>query len=162
MSSELIINDNASLQEMRSNTQKYPRLSTIPAKVAMEQLMNIVGTAFMFTGRKAEAEDVTFIASNLYESLMLDESGLGMRGLSMGEISRAIKKSVLGQGREMYGLSVSSFYSAIADYCRNEGHIIDKQLRDEARRKNRTVIDGSVISPMLTTYAGMFKKNHTI
>lgn len=160
MNNSLTTTTAVSVQEMRSNSEKYPRLHTIPPIKAVEQLVNIVATAFMYSGRNADVENVKFIASHLYEELMLDEQGIGTKYISMAEISRAVKRSILGQGKEMFGISVASLYAVVADYCKGEGHVVDQMVREETRRSTARLMGQLTSSELISLQAENFTKTH--
>lgn len=135
----------ASLLDIRKNPEQFPRLHTYYqlnkdtqiyefTNEAKGRMAQIVLKAHMYRGITAEKNNVTFIAVSLLEELIADNENLGMKVLTFDEIERAIKQAVLGQGREVYGISVGSLYAIIADYCRNEGHRVCQEL-GKLRRK---------------------------
>ncbi|MBQ5593892.1 MAG: hypothetical protein IIU76_04850, partial [Bacteroidales bacterium] len=67
------------------------------------------------------------------------------------EIKRVVRKSVLGQGKEMYGISVSSIFQALADYCKGEGKVADKEAKQIASKQKE--LRNSIIAPMIQGYA---------
>jgi hypothetical protein len=82
-----------------------------------------------------DKDSITFMAQALITEL-LDDKKYGAQYISFEEISRAVKKAVLRQGKEMYGLSVSSLYECIMDYIKNEGHIADKEAMKSVKQRN--------------------------
>lgn len=136
---ELVIKDTSTLTpvEIRMDQESFPRLKNIPSEKAVNSLALIVGKAFMYTGRYANDADIAFIATNLYNELLEDERQLGMKEITIEEIWRCIKRSVLGQGsKEMFGISVASLYAIIAEYCKGEGHMAS--IEASRRLKKRT------------------------
>jgi hypothetical protein len=72
-----------------------------------------------------------------------------------------VRKSVLGQGKEMYGISVSSIFQALADYCKGEGRMADKEAREIASRQKELKM--SIVAPFLQGYTGeMMQKSRTM
>ena len=68
-----------------------------------------------------------------------------------------IRKAALGQGKEMYGISVSSLFQALADYCKGEGKMADKQAKEIAHRMAET--KDAIMASMIQGYSEkMLKK----
>ena len=109
---------NASPVEMRADAVRFPRINTIPRDEAIAQMAEIVRSAMIYRGMKADATDVAVIAVALVDELLAD-THLGLRYISFGEIRRAVRTAVLET--EMYGVNVSSLYRAIVAYARGEG-----------------------------------------
>ena len=57
--------------------------------------------------------------------------------ITFREIAYVVRKSIMGQGRELFGLSVSSIYAALADYAKGEGHLIQVQAEAQAKAERR-------------------------
>jgi len=96
------------------------------------------------------------MSSSLIDILKEDEYGIGTRFLSFEEIKRVVRKAALGQGREMYGISVSSLFQALADYCKGEGRMADKEAKEIASK--RKSIRDSIIAPMVDSMAELMVK----
>lgn len=116
-----------SVQDMRRDTRRFPRINTLPRERAEEELKVIVSQAFLYRGQDADPNNVSFITTNLMDELLADYDGIGTKYISMAEISRVIKKTILTD--EMYGISVASLYKAIRKYCEGEGHEAEEQIR---------------------------------
>lgn len=147
-----------SVIQMRLNTKQYPRIKSLPYQDAVKQLAALVGTAFMYTGRPSKEEDIAFIATNLYNEIMMDEENIGMRNISIAEIGRCIKRSVLGQGKEMFGISVASLYAIVADYCKGEGHLACKEIERMDWEQRQRALKSSSVGVLLDVAAGALVK----
>ena len=141
----------ASLVEIRTNNKKFPRLHTYLRDDAINNMNMIIMMAFQFRGQQTDVQTVLQISTSLIDILNEDEYGIGTKYISFEEIKRVVKKAVLGQGKEMFGISVSSIYQAIADYCKGEGRVADKQAKEIASRQRE--IRNSIIAPMLQGYS---------
>ena len=151
----------ASLVEIRTDNKRFPRLHTYRREDAVSQMNIIVLMAFQFRGQQTDAQTVTQISSSLIDILNEDEYGIGTKYLSFEEIKRVVRKAALGQGKEMYGISVSSIFQALADYCKNEGKAADKEAKMIAAKDKE--IRNSIIAPMLQGNSGdMLQKLRTM
>jgi hypothetical protein len=103
--------------------------------------------AFQIRGQQADTQSVVQMSATLIDILMEDEYGIGTRYLSFEEIKRVIRKASLGQSREMYGISVSSLFQALADYCKGEGRMADKEAKEIVSRQRE--VRNSIIAPMI-------------
>lgn len=151
-----------SLMEIRMDKKKYPRLCQYTREQAVYKMSQIVLTAFQFRGQQADPQNVAFIASNLVDELGADMDNVGTKYITFEEISRAVKKSVLGQGREMFGISFASLYSAIMDYVKGEGHQIEVQIREQGLKAREKELKDSIIAPMLQAYTGALIKKSKV
>jgi hypothetical protein len=98
----------ATLVEIRTDNKRFPRLHTYRREDAVSQMNMIIMMAFQYRGQQADLQTIIQMSSSLIEILNDDEYGIGTRYLSFEEIKRVVKKAALGQGKEMYGISVSS------------------------------------------------------
>ena len=137
----------ATLVDIRTDNRKFPRLHTYRREDAIAQMNMIIMMAFQYRGQQADAQTVIQMSSSLIEILNEDEYGIGTRFLSFEEIKRVIRRASLGQSREMYGISVSSLYQALADYCKGEGRMADKEAKEIAAKQRE--LKNSIIAPML-------------
>lgn len=128
-------NPKTSLVEVRLNPDKYPRIGKTNESQAFVLMKEIVVSAYMYRGQQADEEMVNFTTANLLAELTDPNNGYGTQHLSWFEISRAIKRGVLGLSKEMYGISVSSLYAAIINYIKTEGLDADKKARQLSQRK---------------------------
>ena len=147
------------LMEIRMDKKRFPRLCQYTREEAVYKISQIVLTAFQYRGQQADPQNIAFIASNLVDELAADLDGYGTKFITLEEISRVIKRAVLGQGKEMFGISFASLYSAIVDYCKGEGHEIEKQIQEIGQRKREQELKDSIIAPMLQSYAGALIKH---
>lgn len=147
-----------SVIQMRLNPTQYPRIKNMPYQDAVKQLAGVVGTAFMYTGRSSNEQDIAFIATNLYNEIMMDEENIGMRNISIAEIGRCVKRSVLGQGKEMFGISVASLYAIVADYCKGEGHLACKEIERMDWEQRQKALKSSSVGVLLDVAAGAMVK----
>ena len=141
----------ASLVEIRTDNKRFPRLHSYRREDAVTQMNIIILMAFQYRGQQADAQTIQLMSSSLIDILYEDEYGIGTKYLSFEEIKRVVRKAALGQSKEMYGISVSSIFQALADYCRNEGKAADKEAKLIAAREKE--IRNSIIAPMIQGYA---------
>ena len=143
------------LVEVRANSAKFPRLWQIPREQAVAQLTPCILQAFMYRGQNADGTLVEFTAGNLIDELLADADGVGLRGLTLYEITRCVKRAVLGQsGRELYGVNVSSLYATLVDYAKGEGHQADVKALQAAKRETCRPVQA-----LLDSYTGAMLKN---
>ena len=146
----------ASLVEIRTDNKKFPRLHSYRREDAVNQMNIIILMAFQYRGQQADAQTIQLMSSSLIEILNEDEYGIGTKYLSFEEIKRVVRKAALGQSKEMYGISVSSIFQALADYCKNEGKAADKEAKLIAAKENE--IRNSIIAPLILGYADSLVK----
>ena len=139
--------ERATLVDIRTDNKRFPRLHSYRREDAIAQMNMIIIMAFQFRGQQADTQSIILMSSSLIDILMEDEYGIGTKNLSFEEIKRVIRKAVLGQGREMFGISVSSLFQALADYCKGEGKEADKRAKEIAFRQRE--IKNSIIAPMI-------------
>lgn len=139
--------------------RKYKRLYEYQPMVAKDLMLKLVMIAFQYRGQQIKEDDAQYIASCLVDELLNDEDRIGTRCLTFEEITRVIKRAVLGQGRELYGINVASLYAQLADYCKKEGHDLEVQA---AKQKAISEFKRSAVAPMLQAYAGIFAKEHKV
>ena len=145
-----------SLVDVRMDATTYPRIGQMAPALVVRQITPIVLQAFMYRGQTADGTLVDFTAKQLVEELLADEAGAGLRGLTVYEIQRAIRKAVLGQtSREMYGVNVASLYAVLVDYAKGEGHIADKQAQDI----RRNIQPCRSVAALMDAAAGAMLKN---
>lgn len=123
----------------------------------------IILMAFQFRGQQADAPTITQMSNSLVDILNEDEYKIGTRFLSFEEIKRVVRKAVLGQSKEMYGISVSSIFQALADYCKGEGKVADKEARLLVSRQKEIELKNAIVAPMLQGYSSaMLQKSKTM
>jgi hypothetical protein len=92
-------------------------------------MMAVVLKANELFGTRAELNEVSQTAWDLYTELMNDVQGLRTYNLSFEEIYRAVRKSATGQGVEFFGrVSFHFLYRCIMDYTRNEVMAANTQM----------------------------------
>ena len=136
--------------DIRRDADRYPRLASVPREVAASAMEQIVFRAFFNNaGTQLRDDDavsrVQLIATELLDLILEDYEGLGTKHLSFAEVGRVIRTASVSAKREMYGVSVSSLYRAIADYCLGEGHKASIQAQREKFERNRPVQDRPAI-----------------
>lgn len=141
-----------SLMDIRRSPERFPRIGSLTREAAVLEMSKIVTQAFLYKGQAADPANVQFISCGLVDELQSDLDHLGTGLISLAEISRIVKRSVLQD--EMYGISIASLYKVIVTYIKGEGHRLCLALAEE-KKKTRD----SVIAPMLQAYAGAMVKN---
>lgn len=139
--------EKATLVDIRTDNRRFPRLHTYRREDAIAQMNMIIMMAFQFRGQQADTLTIVQMSSSLIDILNDDEFGIGTKFLSFEEIKRVVRKAALGQGKEMYGISVSSLFQALADYCKGEGRMADKQAKEIVSHQRE--IRNSIIAPMI-------------
>ena len=141
----------ATLVEIRADNKRFPRLYTYPREEAVNQMNMIIVMAFQLRGQQADVQTILQMSATLIDILNEDEYAIGTKYLSFEEIKRVIRRASLGQGREMYGISVSSLFQALADYCKGEGKMANKQAKEIVLKQR--YIRNAIIAPMLQGYS---------
>lgn len=153
--------EKATLVDIRTDNKRFPRLHSYRREEAVSQMNIIILMAFQFRGQAADVVTINQMSTSLVDILNEDEYGIGTRFLSFEEIKRVVRKAVLGQGKEMYGISVASIYQALADYCKGEGRMADKEAREIVSRQRE--IRDAIIAPMLQGMSNeMLQKSKTM
>ena len=148
--------EKATLVDIRTDNKRFPRLYTYKREDAIAQMNMVIMMAFQFRGQQADVQTIMQMSATLIEILNEDEYGIGTKYLTMEEIKRVVKRSALGQGKEMYGISVSSLFQALADYCRGEGRMADQQAKEVVAK--RRDLKNSIIAPMIESMAQLMGK----
>lgn len=139
-----------SLVEMRSDANKFPRLSVYTPASAENRLAQIVAMAMTYTGRQFQPGDLRLIARALYSELMRDPDGIGTRNICMEEIGHAVRQAVLGN--DMYGINVASLYKAVRNYCTGEGHDAQQEANARRTQQRQQALRQSTAGAMLDAY----------
>lgn len=139
--------EKATLVDIRTDNKRFPRLHTYRREDAIAQMNMIIMMAFQYRGQQADTQTIILMSSSLIDILNEDEYGIGTKFLSFEEIKRVVRKAALGQSKEMYGISVSSLFQALADYCKGEGRMANQQAREIAA--NQREMRNSIIAPMI-------------
>lgn len=165
MSNELTTNDalveynpgQASLLEMRADPERFPRIKTLPREQAVLGISKIVLQAYLLKGQTADPTTIQFISSTLVGEMM-DEKKYGAAALSLAEIQVAVKRAVLET--EMFGISASSLYKVIIDFCKGEGHANALKVQEINRKSREAAFARSPMAPRITAAVGEYKRNH--
>lgn len=136
-----------SLVDIRSDNKRFPRLHSYSREDAVYQMNMVIMMAFQFRGQQADAMTIHQMSVSLIDILNEDEYGIGTKYLSFEEIKRVIRRAALGQGKEMFGISVSSLFQALAEYCKGEGRKADVEAKQIAARQRE--MRNSIIAPMI-------------
>ena len=149
--------EKATLVDIRTDNKRFPRLYTYKREDAIAQMNMVIMMAFQFRGQQADVQTIMQMSATLIEILNEDEYGIGTKYLTMEEIKRVVKRAALGQGKEMYGISVSSLFQALADYCKGEGNMAQKQATEIAAHQRET--KDAIMASMIQGYSEkMLKK----
>ena len=148
--------EKATLVDIRTDNKRFPRLYTYKREDAIAQMNMVIMMAFQFRGQQADVQTIMQMSATLIEILNEDEYGIGTKYLTMEEIKRVVKRAALGQGKEMYGISVSSLFQALADYCRGEGRKADQQAKEVVAKRRE--LKNSIIAPMIESMAQLMGK----
>lgn len=143
--------EKATLVDIRTDNKRFPRLHSYRREDAINQMNMIIIMAFQYRGQQADTQTIVLMSSSLIDILLDDEYGIGTKYLSFEEIKRVIRKAALGQSKEMYGISVSSLFQALAEYCKGEGRMADKQAKEIAAQQRDT--RDSIMASMIQGYA---------
>lgn len=119
-------NPRVDLVAIRRDPVAFPRINATPRAEAIGKMFPLVYAAFLYRGQEASQETLQFIAQALVDEIMAD-THYGLQTLSWMEIGMVIRKAVLGGGKELYGVSVSTLYAALVDYAKTEGHEASKR-----------------------------------
>ena len=142
---------NASLLEMRADSDRFPRIKTMPREQAVLGMSKIVTQAFLYRGQAADPTNIQFISSALVQELLEDTNGA--YNLSLAEIQVIVKRAVLNT--DMMGINVSSLYKVIIAFVKGEGR--ENQSRVDALRRVKPNPGGMA---MLQAATGEFIRNH--
>ena len=142
---------NASLLEMRADSDRFPRIKTMPREQAVLGMSKIVTQAFLYRGQAADPTNIQFISSALVQELLEDTNGAF--NLSLAEIQVIVKRAVLNT--DMIGINVSSLYKVIIAFVKGEGR--ENQSRVDALRRVKPNPGGMA---MLQAATGEFIRNH--
>lgn len=151
---DLIIHQptNVTLEVIRQDEQNFPRLCSYRKEDALSSMTKLVFMAFMFRGYQVDDRNVSFIASNLYDMLMQDESRLGMNKLTFEEIRRVFQKA------DLVGISIVNLYKALEDYVKKEGHQAQQSAREAREARMKADADAKAKSAVLQKYAWMMEE----
>ena len=150
----------ATLVDIRSDNRRFPRLHTYKREDAIGQMNIIILMAYQFRGQSADVSTITQMSASLIDVLLEDEYRIGTKFLSFEEIKRVVRRAVLGQGREMFGISVSSIFQALADYCKGEGRLADQEAKEIVSKQRE--IKSSILAVIGGHSAEMLHKSNSM
>ena len=150
----------ATLVDIRSDNRRFPRLHTYKREDAIGQMNIIILMAYQFRGQSADVLTITQMSASLIDVLLEDEYRIGTKFLSFEEIKRVVRRAVLGQGREMFGISVSSIFQALADYCKGEGRLADQEAKEIVSKQRE--IKSSILAVIGGHSAEMLHKSNSM
>lgn len=158
----LAVASGVDLVTIRLDKLRFPRIAKMDAAQVVTALHTIVTHALMLRGMQPSLENVVFTAQTLYEKLMEDEDGIGLKYLTIEEIRREVTAAALGSRGELYGVNVASLYGVLKEYALGAGHV----AQAEAARRQKAAYDyatkKSAVGIMLTAAAGEIAKNSKI
>ncbi|MBR5199477.1 MAG: hypothetical protein IKW20_06575 [Bacteroidales bacterium] len=132
MSNELMIVQEqpaATLVEVRRDNNRFPRLHSYPADIAVRMMAACVLRAARYFDADVKMDEVHQTAFDLYTELMADVEGLRTYNLTFEEICRSIRKAATGQSVEYYGrLSFHFLYKCIMSYVKEEVLEANRQM----------------------------------
>ena len=118
-----------SLLDIRKDPEKYPRLRSMDEAQAKLELGVVVMMAQQYRGQQIDEETTGTLVESLYTELMEDAENVGLSYLSMAEITRIVKRAVMGQTkRELFGINVASLLGVLTDYARGEGAALQEKV----------------------------------
>lgn len=119
------------LQEIRRDPHRFPRLWKLEPRQAVARLSMVVGMAVQYRGQQIEADALMRLSKALYMELMADLDRIGLRYLSVEEISVVVRRAVAGSTkRELYGVNVASLLQVLGDYVRGEGAELQRRAEN--------------------------------
>lgn len=121
-------NPSADLVTIRRDPVTFPRIRSTVREESVKRMARIVYAAFLYRNQSTTKEIVRFTATALVDEIMAD-THYGLPSLSWTEIGMVIRRAVLGGGKELYGVSVSTLYAALVDYAKTEGHEATKKAQ---------------------------------
>lgn len=138
----------------RLKADLFPRIGKIGRDAAVRELTDILFKAYIYKGYRYDEENARFIADALFTEILQDMHKLGMKNLSMYEISYCIKKAVLEDMNFFF--SVSYLYNILSAYCKGEGH----RAHIEAVKINNQLKSREIpaLTAKIETYAGALIK----
>lgn len=147
------------LVDVRLDAQRFPRVRATEPVKAVENLRELVVSALLFRGLEQDQATVDFIAANLYGCMAQEGRDVGMLELSWYEVARCIRRAVLDGS--LIGVSVSSLYGLLRDYCLNDGHDADAKAKDiRSERSAHKLTPGQ--QAYIDAMAGAFEKAHKV
>lgn len=147
-----------SLEEIRRDSQRFPRLKDIPEQEACAQLQPILLKAFMYRGQNVTEEALAFMASALRDELMRDEDCVGLQNITIEEIRREVRAASLGNRGELYGISVASLYRVLVAYAAGAGAQAEENVRKARKAELEEAVEKGPIGSIFMRYFETVKK----
>ena len=135
----------ATLEEIRLDSLRFPRLHALPEATALAQLQTSIYKAAALRNQPIPPETSAFMAASLREVLLQDIDRLGLPYLSMEEIKREIRAAALGARGEIYSISVASLYQAICAYAKGPGI---RAAQEAQKRRQQDLMDAEDNGPI--------------
>ena len=151
MNNELTTTRTPSLLEIRMDSKTFPRLSAYTRDAAIVELARIITKAFLYRGNVSDPQQVSFIATSLYDELIREDT-YGAANITLNEVSVVIRKAIL---EEDIFISVSTLYRAILNYCKGEGHLLQIQANERLK-----ATPGGAVDTIINAYAGKLVKSN--
>lgn len=142
------------LVEIRCDKLRYPRLVRLPRELAEGQIRECIMQGAMLRGQEMPPETLRFTAAALLDELLRDEEGIGLKYITIEEISREIKAAALGSRGELYGINVSSLYRVLRDYALGAGHEAEETARRRSRAAMQRAMTETPVGIAITAGAG--------
>lgn len=123
--------------EIRMNNKRFPRLHTIPAGKAIEEIAKAITTASFYNGNKMTQSSATAIATALHLEFFTnaEAKAQGVENLSMTEIASIIRSAILAR-TDIKNISVAVLFRAVVDWTLNEGAAIQQEARIRYKKQN--------------------------
>lgn len=155
MENEIVTyNPTASLVDIRMDSEKFPRFKYYDRVQKIKGMVGLVTASLMYKGQEKDIDTITFMATALVDEIEQDAEGVGLPNLTFEEMSRAIRKAVLGvSGQEMYGINVSSLYKVLVDYAVGEGHQAQEAANRRVKAQQKLAHDQSGVTEAIENFA---------
>lgn len=127
----LTISNGASLVDVRTNAEKYPRFCQYLPEQRVSNMGKVILYAYTLYGQSVDNNKLMLMSQMLCDEVMNDADGYGLRYMTFEEMMYAVRKSLLSLDKEVYGVNIRSLYKVFATYARGEG----KQAQEEANRR---------------------------
>ena len=129
----------ADLVEIRRDSTTFPRIKSYDTFTLLLEMKALILMVYQYRGQKPEnANEIEMMARSLCAELLAADFGDDCKELTIEEIRRALRKSALGKGKEMYGINVKSLYDAIADSRNGDIETARQQVLSERKQEQKS------------------------